>query len=100
MKPAPPVIRTRLSRDIVDLPWPVLDGRHGNGSRGDCRARSRTTLALARLAGQHALEVSDGAPEPLTQRHTWRPAKRRLGEVDIRATLHGIVTWQGPEHDP
>src|SRR4030081_341026 len=82
MKPAPPVIRTRLPSDMTHLQAPL-------GARNSA---ARPASALE----QHPLEVENRYLQSLAQGDTRLPTQLAARQIDIRATLGGIVTrkWQ------
>src|ERR1700730_5908949 len=85
MKPAPPVIRTRLPADMTDLQAPL----------GTCNAAAGAASAFQ----QRPLEGEDRYLQSLAQWNTRLPIQLAAGEIDIRTALGGVVTrqWQGSQ---
>src|ERR1700730_8697875 len=86
MKPAPPLIRTRLPPDMTDL-QASLD--------------TRNTAACAAGAFQERLfEVENGHLQSLAQGDTRPPAQLAAYQIDIRTALGGIVAGKWQEAQP
>src|SRR5688500_15503510 len=87
MKPAPPVMSTRLPVDMA-RPQRCAAQLFGRGQLGPAPTPAPP------LAREQPVEVFDGLREPLSQRDARLPAELAPRELDARTTLGRIVARQ------